>query len=129
MNKIIFSCYELGSGKFTCIKQVLGSDEMLINVPDQRGAVLGRWDTDAHYVDVLGANETLPRPVVAPMTAFTYDLATLPSGAKLVVTDVEGVSTDVPAQIDTLELIDGGTYQVKSVSPFPYIDFEVEVIV
>ncbi|MFT7592785.1 MAG: hypothetical protein ACI8R4_000092 [Paracoccaceae bacterium] len=63
------------------------------------------------------------------MTWATYDLSALPAASIIIVTDEVGVSTEVPVQDDMLELVDVGTYQVRSQSPFPNIDFDVEVIV
>jgi hypothetical protein len=129
MRGIYFTCYDLITGELTSVKGVSNSDEALANVPDGRGAVSGMWETETHFVDVDGTKSVLARPVVPVMDGPTYELSDLLEGAKLVVTDEEGFASEVLAQSDTLEIIEAGLYQVRSESPFPWIDFDIEVIV
>ncbi len=123
---LTFSCYDIATGEITAVKSVANESEVVLNVPEGRGHVMGELDRYSQYVDPA-TQAVLARPVIAPMTGSSYDLSTLPTGS-VIVTDEVGVSTEVPAQDDMLELIDPGTYQVRSHSPFPAIDFDVEVI-
>jgi len=125
---LTFSCYDIATGEITAVKSVADETEVVLNVPEGRGHVIGELDRHSQYVDPA-TQAVRARPVIAPMTRSSYDLSTLPAGSMIVVTDEVGVSTEVPAQVDMLELVDVGTYQVRSRSPFPWVDFDVEVIV
>ena len=125
---VTFSCYDTGTGEITAMKSVADETEVAINVPEGRNHVMGEMDRHSQYID-LETHAVLARPVIAPMTGASYDLSTLPTGSMIVVTDEVGVSTEVPAQADMLELTDAGSYRVRSISPFPWIDFDVEVVV
>lgn len=125
---VTFSCYDIATGEITAVKSVADETEVVLNLPEGRGHVMGELDRHAQYVDPI-TQTVLARPVIAPMRGASYDLSTLPIGSMIVVTDEVGVSTNVPAQDDTLELTDAGVYQVRSQSPFPAIDFDGEMIV
>ena len=127
---MIVAYYTLATGEIVMISDLLDKGEVAANQPPSCGYVSGDDDTDyrAHYVDLKTLALT-DRPLVPVMLSATYDLSTLPAGSVIVVTDEVGVSTEVPAQADMLELIDPGTYRVRSISPFPWIDFDVEVVV
>jgi len=111
------------SGRMLRINEVADESEIAANCPVGCDYVTGAHDPKTQWVD---AGVVSPRPVVTPMTGPTYDLTHLPD--HLVVTDPEGVETIVSAQPDMLRLIGPGAYRVRSVSPFPWIDFDVEVI-
>jgi hypothetical protein len=127
---MIVAYYTLATGEIVMISDLLDEDEVAANRPPTCGYVSADDDTDyrSHYVD-LDTLALTDKPLVPVMASGTYDLSGLAEGARLVVTDEVGVSTEVPAQADTLELTDSGTWRVRSVSPFPWIDFDVEVIV
>ena len=125
---LTFSCYDTVTGEITAVKSVADETEVVLNVPEGRGHVMGELDRQSQYVDPV-THAVRARPVIAPMTGVIYDLSTLPVGSAIIVTDEVDVSTEVPAQYDMLELTDPGTYRVSSQSPFPAIDFDVEVIV
>ena len=125
---LTFSCYDTVTGEITAVKSVADETEVVLNVPEGRGHVMGELDRQSQYVD-LEMHAVRARPVIAPMAGSTYDLSRLPTGSVFVITDEVGVSTEVPAQDDLLELVDPGIYRVRSRSPFPWIDFDVEVIV
>ncbi len=126
---IYFTCYDLITGEIKLVRIAQPPDEQPGDgVPDGMGWLLGTPHPDTHYIDPATVVVT-ERPVVPPMTGATYDLNQLSAGGVLTVTDEEDVVTEIPAQDDTLELTDPGLYQVRSVSLFPYIDFEAEIIV
>lgn len=127
---MIVAYYTLKTGEITMVSDLTGWAELAINQPPSCGYVAGDDDTDraTQYVD-LDRLALTDKPLVPVMETGTYDLSALARGAKLVVTDPVGVSTEVPAQEDKLELTDSGTWRVRSISPFPWIDFDVEVIV
>jgi hypothetical protein len=127
---MIVAYYTLATGEIVMISDLLDEDEVVANRPPTCGYVPADDDTDyrSHYVDpdTLALTD---RPRVPVMASGIYDLSVLAEGARLVVTDEVGVSTELPAQADMLELVDAGTWRVRSVSPFPWVDFEAEVIV
>lgn len=124
---IFFTCYDLITGKIEVIRIAQPPDEKYGDgVPEGMGPILGTYDPDTHYIDLVSV-EAIERPVVTPMTGPSYDLALIPG--VLSVTDEEGFETQVDQTDVDIELTDAGVYQVKSISPFPYIDFETEVIV
>jgi hypothetical protein len=125
---MIVSFYKLTTGEITMVNDVLDVAEAIQNIPIGCGYVLGEGERKTEYVDTVSM-EIIDRPVVPVFSGVSYDLTQLQPTAHLVVTDEVDFSTDVPAQPDTLELTDPGVYQVKSVSPFPWIDFATEVIV
>ncbi|MBY6138519.1 hypothetical protein KUV26_03645 [Leisingera daeponensis] len=100
--------------------------EILECLRDGEDWVTGAYSPQTHYVVGGAAAE---RPAVPVPAGSVYDLSQLPVGAKLTVTDEEGYSTVLSAQQDILELVDAGSYRLRSVSPFPYLDFDVEVTV
>ncbi|MFT7596616.1 MAG: hypothetical protein ACI8R4_003952, partial [Paracoccaceae bacterium] len=128
--EMIVAYYTLTSGEIVMISDLLGEAEVAANQPPSCGYVSGDEDTDyrTQYVD-LNTLVLTDKPLVPVMASGTYDLSVLAAGASLVVTDEVGVSTEVPTQADTLELTDPGSWRVRSISPFPWIDFDVEVIV
>ena len=127
---MIVAYYTLATGEIVMVSDLLDKDEVVANQPPSCGYVSGDEDTDyrSHYVD-LDTLTLTDRPLVPVMLSASYDLSLLAEGARLVVTDEVGVSTEVPAQEDTLELTDAGSYRVRSISPFPWIDFDVKVTV
>lgn len=122
----MFSVYATSTGQFLRVCTTCDDTLNPADLSAGESYVSGRFMGSDHYVE---DNEVLPRPVLQPMAGAIYDLSSLPAGAKLVVTDPVGVVTEVPAQEDTLELIDAGAWRVRSVSPFPHVDFDVEVLI
>ncbi|MCB1365619.1 MAG: hypothetical protein KDK02_15990 [Rhodobacteraceae bacterium] len=121
---IQFTTYDLNTGRILSTKQVRSVEEVALNTPTGQGCVPAHYESKDHYV-VDGA--AMPRPTISPMTGATYDLSTLPTGAKLIITDPVKHETEVAAQNDTLKLVDAGAYRVRSASPFPWIDFDTTV--
>lgn len=120
--------YDTTTGELVATVVLADEAEVIQNVQSGQGYVLEELDPATQYFDLV-ATAPAVRPVVPVMTGATYDLSQLPAGGKIVVTDEEGATTDVPAQADTLELTDAGAYGVRSECPFPAIDFDTEVIV
>lgn len=125
---IYFICYDTGTGEITSQKGVAYEEEILPNVPAGRGHILGEWDHEIYHVDLVLEIPVL-RPNIPVMVGATYDLSLLPAGSSLVITDPVGVETVIEAQVDTLELIDPGSWKVRSDAPFPWINFDTEVTV
>ena len=122
------SYYLTATGEIIRINDVGGDAEIPMNQPEGCSFIQGDYSPAEWYIEPLLQTPTL-RPHVSVMTLATYDLNLLPGSSALTITDPEGVLTEVPAQDDTLELIDAGTYRIKSFTPFPYIDFNTEVTV
>lgn len=126
---IYFICYDLVTGEIISQKGVAYEEEIVMNTPEGQGIVLGEWDWQTHYVDIELSVPVL-KPTVPEMTEASYDLSLLPAGASLVVTDPVGMETPIPAQEDTLELMDPGEWKVRVIDlPFPWIGFETVVVV
>jgi hypothetical protein len=118
--------FEPETGRIVQVSDLYADAEIAMNQP--AGCAFLPGDHDAGTIYIAEGAPT-PRPVVPPMAGNPYDLSLLPEGTVLVVTDEVGVSTEVPAQDERLVLTDPGTYRVRSVSPFPWIDFAAEVTV
>ena len=122
-----FICYDLITGEILSQKGVPYEDEILPNVPEGCGHVLGEWDYQSYYVDM---GIPVLKPNVPVMVGATYDLSLLPAGSSLVITDPVGVDTIVDAQVDTLELTDPGTWYVRTDQlPFPWLGFETTIVI
>lgn len=121
-----FSVYSVTSGQFLRVCTTSSAALVADDIDVDEAFVAGRFMGADHYVE---SGVVLPRPVLHPMVGASYDLSGLPAGAKLLVTDPVGVVTEIPVQEDTLELIGEGAWRVKSVSPFPHVDFDVEVLI
>jgi len=122
------SYFILETGEIIRINDVAEDSEIPMNQPEGCSFVQGEYDPEDWYVEPILQAPTA-RPMVPDMYISTYDLNLLPVGATLTITDENGFETVIPAQDDTLELTDAGAYKVHSDSPFPHIDFNVEVIV
>ncbi len=118
--------FDPATGFIEAVNDVLDADEAEENIRPGITMLFGSADHRTQYVS---GGAVTDRPAVPPMTGTSYDLNQLPAGSSLVVTDEEGTETTIAAQDDTLLLVDAGTYHVRSISPFPAINFASEVTV
>lgn len=114
------------TGEILRVNEMQDAVEILETLRAGEDWIAGEFNTKTHWVN-NGSAEA--RPHVPEPTGAEYDLSQLPAGAELHVTDEEGFTTVIAAQNDTLQLTEAGTYRMYSVSPFPYLDFDVEVTV
>lgn len=120
--------FDVHTGRVVMVSELFGAIEALQNMPEGCAMITGELDPKTEYV-LPGAYTRADRPKVPEPAGSTYDLSGLPEDAVLHVTDEEGFETVLPAQNDVLHLMDAGTYRLRSESPFPYLDFNVEVAV
>lgn len=126
MPMIEFSLYDPATGKIVSTKSVASQAELLKNIPEHLAPLPGAFPGSEWYVT---GGFLRHRPKITPMVDMWYDLSILPAGTILHVTDEEGVTTEVPAQTDILELVDAGTWRIRSEAPFPYVDFDTTITV
>jgi len=121
-----YTFFETATGKIISNADLADMDEANLTRSNRPGQdyILGTHNRDTHWVS---GGMPAVRPVIPPMTGPTYDLNDLPAGGRLEVTDPYDFKTEIPAQDQTLNLNEAATYRVKSVCPFPYINFDEEI--
>lgn len=101
--------------------------ETMSALPDHRWA-MGHWDPEAYYIDLDSGRATL-RPIAPDPDGAEYDMCDLPPGARLIVTDPYGNTTEVDARPEDLTLAGKGAWRLQSQCPFPWVDFDKIVVV